>query len=143
MNMGKRIESKLSTLGWKRQDLLSRVPDLTAQALSNLIRRDSKRSEWDEAIANALGVSILWLVYGKNEEEKPYVKVADLYRPSPMISDSIRSFPDRRREDHPAITEVVKEMLLMDEGGKWMLAGQAKLICSQRAAEANPATSSQ
>jgi len=59
MNMGKRIEERINSLGWKRRDLLQRVPDLTDQALSNLIRRDSKRSEWDELIANALGVTVL------------------------------------------------------------------------------------
>lgn len=65
MNIGKRIEERLKSLNWERRDLLDRVDGLTAQALSNLIRRDSKRSEWDEAIANALGIDVLWLVYGK------------------------------------------------------------------------------
>lgn len=49
----------------QRADLMEKLPSLTPQALSNLIRRDSKRSEWDEAIADALGVSVMWLVYGK------------------------------------------------------------------------------
>ncbi len=83
MNMGKRIEERINSLGWKRRDLLQRVPDLTDQALSNLIRRDSKRSEWDELIANALGVTVLWLVYGREtnhrvEETRPaYLVNAD------------------------------------------------------------------
>jgi hypothetical protein len=67
MNMGKRIQQRLNELHWSRKDLLCRVPDLTAQALSNLIVRDSKRSEWDEIIAEALGVTVLWLVYGKGQ----------------------------------------------------------------------------
>lgn len=66
MNIGSRIQHRLQELHWERRDLLERVPDLTPQALSNLIKRDSKRSEWDEAIAAALGVSVLWLVYGKD-----------------------------------------------------------------------------
>lgn len=45
---------------------MAKLPSLTPQALSNLIRRDSKRSEWDEALAEALGVSVMWLVYGKD-----------------------------------------------------------------------------
>lgn len=60
------VSNTASELHWERRDLLERVPDLTPQALSNLIKRDSKRSEWDEAIAAALGVSVLWLVYGKD-----------------------------------------------------------------------------
>lgn len=69
MNIGGRIVQRLSALKWERKDLLEKVPDLTAQALSNLIRRDSVRSEWDEVIADALGVSVLWLVYGKEEQQ--------------------------------------------------------------------------
>jgi hypothetical protein len=64
MAIGKNISACLARLGWSRKDLLERVPNLTPQALSNLILRDSKRSEWDQAIAEALGVSIYDLVYG-------------------------------------------------------------------------------
>jgi len=68
MNIGHRIVQRLQERQWERKDLLDAVPDLTPQALSNLIRRDSKRSEWDEAIASALDVSVLWLVYGQNND---------------------------------------------------------------------------
>lgn len=64
MNIGGRIQQRLEALGWKQKDLLERVPDLSAQSLSNLIRRDSVRSELDVVIAEALGVSVMWLVYG-------------------------------------------------------------------------------
>jgi hypothetical protein len=74
MNIGSRIVKRLDDLQWERRDLLDKVPGLSAQALSNLITRDSKRSEWDELIADALGVSILWLVYGK---ETPAQSVAE------------------------------------------------------------------
>lgn len=67
MNIGTRITQRLKALNWERRDLLDRVYGLSAQALSNLIRRGSKRSEWDEQIAAALDVSVLWLVYGKDE----------------------------------------------------------------------------
>jgi len=68
MAIGKRITDRLNTMGWDRSDLMDRIPSLTPQALSNLIRRDSKRSEWDTEIAAALGVSVLWLVYGIDAE---------------------------------------------------------------------------
>jgi hypothetical protein len=61
MNLGKRIEIRLTELGWERNDLLDRVPDLTAQRLSALIKRDSKRCELDYQIAVALGVTLHWL----------------------------------------------------------------------------------
>jgi len=54
MAIGKRISERLKELHWKRNDLLAKIPSLTPQALSNLIRRDSVRSEWDEKIAEAL-----------------------------------------------------------------------------------------
>lgn len=146
MNMGKRIAEKLSSLGWKRQDLLDRVPDLTAQALSNLIRRDSKRSEWDETIADALGVSILWLVYGKNGGEYTYATTSDTNK-SPLIAqerqpDKLCFFPERRTIDHPAIAEVAKLMQEMSDDGKFILLGKAQEVSAQWP-KANPAKSSQ
>jgi hypothetical protein len=68
MNIGGRIDQKLSDLRWERKDLLEKVPELSVQSLSALIKRDSKRSELDEDIAKALGVSVLWLVYGHEDE---------------------------------------------------------------------------
>ena len=65
--IGGRIQQRLEALGWKQKDLLDRVPDLSAQSLSNLIRRDSVRSELDVVIAEALGVSVMWLVYGDDQ----------------------------------------------------------------------------
>lgn len=65
MALGKRIADRLDALEMTRNQLLDKVDGLTAQALSNLIVRDSRRSEWDELIADALGVSVMWLVYGK------------------------------------------------------------------------------
>jgi hypothetical protein len=67
MNIGGRILIRLGELGWERSDLLAKLPELSPQNLSQLIVRDSKRSEWDEAIAKALGVHVMWLVYGKEE----------------------------------------------------------------------------
>ena len=74
MNIGGRIVKRLKELNWDRRDLLDRVPDLTPQALSNLINRDSVRSEWDERIADALGVSVLWLVYDRDSDETPPIQ---------------------------------------------------------------------
>ncbi len=64
MNMGKRIASRLAELGWKQKDLVDKVPDLTPQTLSNLVSRDSERSKWEREIAESLGVTVEWLVYG-------------------------------------------------------------------------------
>lgn len=64
MNLGKRIERRLSELGWERKDLIRRVPELTPQSLSALITRDSRRSEHDVRIASALGVNLVWLNSG-------------------------------------------------------------------------------
>lgn len=73
MNMGGRIEQRLKELGWKQVDLLARVPELDAGTLSDLIRRDSKRSEFAARIASAMGVTLLWLLDGKEPKETPTV----------------------------------------------------------------------
>lgn len=69
MGIGKRIEERLVELGLRRRDLQDRAAarcdvSLSDQTLSNLIKRDSARSESDWAIARALDTSVLWLVYG-------------------------------------------------------------------------------
>lgn len=63
--IGKRITDRMEKLGWERKDLLNALPELSPQALSNLITRDSRRSEWDEAIAKALNMHVMELVYGQ------------------------------------------------------------------------------
>lgn len=84
MAIGTRIVEALKERGWTRNDLMERVPNLTPQALSNLIRRDSARSEWDQAIAEALGVSVLWLVYGV--EPRPGDEVGPLTVHEPIAA---------------------------------------------------------
>ncbi len=85
MAIGKRIVETLKRLGWERADLMARLPNLTPQALSNLIRRDSKRSEWDEAIASALGVSVTWLVYGSEASyDKADARRLSAQAPAPL-----------------------------------------------------------
>lgn len=71
MNMGKRIEARLTELGWGQRDLLERVYGLEKGTLSALVVRDSKRSEWSERIAAALGVTHAWLTLGKPPKEPP------------------------------------------------------------------------
>jgi len=87
--MGKGIEERLNSLNWKRKDMLQRVPDLTEQELSNLIRRDSKRSEWDESIAEALGVSVLWLVYGQDANHRLEEPLLALYHVIPDAGENL------------------------------------------------------
>jgi len=103
MNIGGRIIQRLGAIEKDRQWLLGKVENLSDQALSNLIRRDSRRSEWDEAIAAALGVSVLWLVYGKDQEEHLVREEHGVYQ---LFSDATREVidtmealePERQRE---------------------------------------------
>lgn len=70
MAMGKRIEERLKELRWEQVALLELVPDLSAGTLSALIRRDSEKSRYSAAIAEALGLNHLWLV----EEKGPKLR---------------------------------------------------------------------
>lgn len=64
MALGARIREAREALGWDQSALCSRVTGLSQQALSNLETRDSKTSEYAIRIADALGVSIRWLLDG-------------------------------------------------------------------------------
>lgn len=132
MNLGGRIIQRLNELKWERRDLLDRVPDLTSQALHNLIKRDSKRSEWDTRIAEALGVSTQWLVYG---DEEKYTQAG---------APSTLSAGERTAEvftfnvpKHPAVEEVLKLMTATDDLGKGMMLVQVRNIAKERMAATN------
>lgn len=101
MNIGSRIVERLGELSWKRKDLLERVDGLSDQALSNLIRRGSKRSEWDEAIAKALGISVLDLVYGHKSELAAKEPAAAYDISSPPNDDESRLLRAYRLADPP------------------------------------------
>lgn len=125
MAIGKRIEQRLNDLKWKRRDLMDRVPDLTPQALSNLINRDSARSEWDMQIAEALGVSVMWLVYGVDQ---PY---AAAERAPNVTTLEIRE---------PGLTELEALARQLSEAGLRELIGQARLLATiHPRTKANPA----
>lgn len=78
MALGARIREARDDLGWDQADLCSRVPGLSQQNLSNLETRDSKTSEFAIRIADALGVSIRWLLDGtgrKDDRDWPMTRV--------------------------------------------------------------------
>lgn len=116
MAIGKRIEKRLADLGWERRDLLAELPTLTPQALSNLILRDSKRSEWDQAIAKALRVSVNWLVYGDEQS----------YTPANVVN-----FCVKEPEFSGRIGELVQLAETMSDEAQRELIGMAKLLAAQ------------
>lgn len=74
MNLGGRIRQRRNELTWTQGALCDRVnlglPDgegLTQQALGVLEKRDSKTSEFAVRIADALGVSVRWLMDGSGQ----------------------------------------------------------------------------
>ncbi len=67
--MGGRILARLTELGWDQVDLLRRVPDLDAKALSAMIKRNGAASQWSDDIARALGVAHRWLQTGNGPKE--------------------------------------------------------------------------
>lgn len=122
MAIGKRIEQRLKDLEWERADLLSALPDLSAQALSNLIRRDSKRSEWDQAIAKALKTSVLWLVYGEQDESP--TKLCE--RENTEYQDNVTMLPQPPVD--PLLSELIALEKTMNERGQIELIGQARML---------------
>jgi transcriptional regulator with XRE-family HTH domain len=68
MNLGARIKEVRERLNISQPEL-SRKSGISQQALSNLEQRDSKTSEWAPHIADALGVSLRWLLTGSGRPE--------------------------------------------------------------------------
>jgi hypothetical protein len=128
MAIGKRIEQRLEALEWKQRDLIERVEGLTPQALWNLIKRDSVRSEWDVEIAKALQCSVMWLVYGV--EDAPYQIDA-----TPSQVPSIA----RARDAADEIAELVRTMTLK---GQWITLGEVRQLAKQYQAQAANSTDS-
>lgn len=77
MAMGARIKSEREGLGWTQQQLADRVNEhlregekpLTQQALDRLEKRDSKTSEFAIRLADALNVSVRWMLDGQAPRE--------------------------------------------------------------------------
>ncbi len=135
MHIGSRIKSRLQDLGWSRQDLLSRVEGLSDQALSNLIVRDSKRSEWDEKIAEALGVSVLWLVYG-HDTQSPDTRHITEPNPAPYTPAVVRLTPE-----NPYRKELLAIIDRLSDRGMIVLIDEAERIAARfPRAKANPAS---
>lgn len=79
MNLGGRIKLVREELGWKAGDLCDRVEGLTQQAVSALETRDSKTSEFAIRIADALQVSVRWLLDGtgrRDDKDWPFTRVS-------------------------------------------------------------------
>lgn len=82
MALGERIAEALDALDLSQAQLCDRVnaqrggaKELQQQALSGLVKRDSKSSEFVVRIADALGVSIRWLQDGigaMNDRDWPF-----------------------------------------------------------------------
>ena len=137
MNIGGRILKRLEELHWERRELLDRVPDLTPQALHNLIKRDSIRSEWDTKIADALGVSVLWLVYGESTEYAAAPQTTSL-----IAGESTPNVLQLPTPQHPSIKEVVQIMNSIDDLGKGMILMAARSVSKERVGETNKPVSS-
>lgn len=110
MAIGKRITARLNTLGWRRRDLLERVPELSAQALSNLITRDSKRSELDQSIAHALGMSVVELVYGCSDDETNSVKQPPAFYETEAVTRLLKAARKLDDKSLRAITDLAESL---------------------------------
>jgi transcriptional regulator with XRE-family HTH domain len=71
MALGARIKQRMTTQNLQQSDVIAKVEGLTQQNLSNLITRDSLTSEYAIRIADALGVSVRWLLDGQGRHDEP------------------------------------------------------------------------
>ena len=80
MGIGRRIKARLSemrqTQAWLAKQTSTKERTLTDANLSAMIKRDSVRSEFTGQIAEALGVNVRWLIYGKGQKLRDLVPAA-------------------------------------------------------------------
>ena len=65
MNLGGRVKQERERLKLSQPQLAAKVDNMTQQALGALESRDSKTSDKAPALADALGVSLRWLLTGE------------------------------------------------------------------------------
>lgn len=69
MALGSRVKAEREALGLTQTQLAERVGDgLSQQAVDRLEKRDSATSQWVVGIADALQVSLRWLISGKGDK---------------------------------------------------------------------------
>lgn len=87
MALGKRVKHLVEEGQWEQDDLCKRVnalllpgeKKLTQQTLSNLMARDSTKSEAAPFLAEVFGVSLRWLLTGRgrrDDAEWPFPRVS-------------------------------------------------------------------
>lgn len=78
MSLGQRIKQRREALEWDQKDLCELVPGLTQSNLSAMEVRGSKTSEYAIRIADALRVSVRWLLDGTgapDDRDWPFERV--------------------------------------------------------------------
>ena len=71
MNLGGRVKQQRNLRDWGQQQLADKVGGLSQQALGLLESRDSKTSEFAVGLADALNVSLRWLLTGAGRADDP------------------------------------------------------------------------
>lgn len=103
MALGARIKEARDAIPLDQAELCSKIDGLTQQSLSNLETRDSRTSEYALRIADALGVSIRWLLDGdgvRDEPEWPFpdIERARFYRLTPNERIEVQAVARERIE---------------------------------------------
>jgi hypothetical protein len=108
MNMGRRIQQMLDELNMSQSDLIDRVPDLSPQSLSAMIKRDTKTSEHAPEISTALGVQLLWLLTGRGEKLDRRVVETSVHTPVGAIGEP--PGPYALTTDERAVVDLYRQM---------------------------------
>jgi hypothetical protein len=155
MAIGTRIKQRLRDLEWQQKDLIdaaSKISEtpISPQSISNLIRRDSARSEQDEVIAEALGVGLMWLVYGREVDgefklisgthqnpikarEPMAAYVADKNGEEMVPEDACddEDHDDQEENQSDLLKELINIAKTMPKKGQIELIGQAKYLAME------------
>lgn len=98
MSLASRLKEAREDKGWKKVDLKREAKLRSASTLTELENGTIEESPQIPAIADALGVEVQWLKYGKGQKHRPIAKDIQLSEAAFKAAMIINAMPPERQD---------------------------------------------
>lgn len=93
MSLAKRLKEAREDKEWRKVDLMRAAKLKSASTLTELENETITESPQIPAIAEALGVEVMWLKYGKGQKHRPASKDIDISETAFKIAVAVNAMP--------------------------------------------------